>query len=324
MRHVFFLSTAAGLAAACSANAQLFDEVSLSQAARDALVVHFDGRTGVQTSNGQTVTSWQGFNGTGDEIVAELFSLARPGGGEPELITTDGFWVYFDDPTTAAFGRRLEGPLATSAANLSYTIFWLGHYDSDDRNGFARSGLYAYNIGSQMSHQRDDDPFDPDVFNIELYDGSVTHIGDSILPFDDKPTVWTTIYTIDSHVAYADGVNLNVGGTPSYTVPQNPTMVMGAFSSGGFDMLGQIGQFIVFEAVLDRADIDAMEAYLASLIAPPCRADLDGDGELTLFDFLAFQNLFSLGDPRADFDGDGDLTLFDFLAFQNEFAIGCP
>jgi uncharacterized cupredoxin-like copper-binding protein len=55
-----------------------------------------------------------------------------------------------------------------------------------------------------------------------------------------------------------------------------------------------------------------------------CRADLDGDGALTIFDFLAFQNLFDSGDPRADFDGDGGLTIFDFLAFQNEFDAGCP
>ncbi|MEQ9094746.1 MAG: GC-type dockerin domain-anchored protein [Phycisphaerales bacterium] len=54
-----------------------------------------------------------------------------------------------------------------------------------------------------------------------------------------------------------------------------------------------------------------------------CRADLDGDGELTLFDFLQFQNLFDAGDLTADFDGDGSLTLFDFLAFQNEFDMGC-
>ena len=26
---------------------------------------------------------------------------------------------------------------------------------------------------------------------------------------------------------------------------------------------------------------------------------------------------------RADIDGDGELTIFDFLAFQNEFALGC-
>ncbi len=56
-----------------------------------------------------------------------------------------------------------------------------------------------------------------------------------------------------------------------------------------------------------------------------CRADLDGDGVLTLFDFLAFQNAFDAGDiATADFDGDGVLTLFDFLAFQNEFDAGCP
>ena len=54
-----------------------------------------------------------------------------------------------------------------------------------------------------------------------------------------------------------------------------------------------------------------------------CRADLDGDGVLTLFDFLQFQNLFDSGDLTADFDGDGVLTLFDFLAFQNEFDAGC-
>ncbi len=54
-----------------------------------------------------------------------------------------------------------------------------------------------------------------------------------------------------------------------------------------------------------------------------CRADLDLDGELTIFDFLEFQNLFSGGSTWADFDFDGQLTLFDFLAFQNEFAAGC-
>jgi len=54
-----------------------------------------------------------------------------------------------------------------------------------------------------------------------------------------------------------------------------------------------------------------------------CAADFDGDGELTIFDFLAFQNAFDAGDPLADFDGDGELTIFDFLAFQNAFDAGC-
>jgi len=54
-----------------------------------------------------------------------------------------------------------------------------------------------------------------------------------------------------------------------------------------------------------------------------CAADRDADGELTIFDFLVFQNQFDDGDPRADLDGDGSLTLFDFLAFQNRFDAGC-
>ncbi len=54
-----------------------------------------------------------------------------------------------------------------------------------------------------------------------------------------------------------------------------------------------------------------------------CRTDLTGDGTLDFFDFLAFQNFFSAGDPIADFTGDGALDFFDFLAFQNAFSAGC-
>ena len=54
-----------------------------------------------------------------------------------------------------------------------------------------------------------------------------------------------------------------------------------------------------------------------SVIGP--RADLDGDGSLTVFDFLAFQNLFDASDLRADFDLTETLDIFDFLAFQNAF-----
>ena len=54
-----------------------------------------------------------------------------------------------------------------------------------------------------------------------------------------------------------------------------------------------------------------------------CRADLDGDGILTFFDFLAFQDFFAAGDLLADFSPDGVLDFFDFLAFQDAFVGGC-
>lgn len=54
-----------------------------------------------------------------------------------------------------------------------------------------------------------------------------------------------------------------------------------------------------------------------------CFADMNGDSQLTIFDFLEFQNLFDAGDDRADCTDDGVLDIFDFLCFQNGFDIGC-
>jgi len=83
------------------------------------------------------------------------------------------------------------------------------------------------------------------------------------------------------------------------------------------------GGTIVLELQADPGTLGLINAMRIFASGPGCRADLDGDGELTIFDFLEFQNLFDAGDPAADFDGDGELTLFDFLAFQNEFDAGC-
>ncbi|OAB63146.1 hypothetical protein AY599_22720 [Leptolyngbya valderiana BDU 20041] len=82
--------------------------------------------------------------------------------------------------------------------------------------------------------------------------------------------------------------------------------------------------YLVFGQNASPDDLaDAVAWVEATLIGSPCRADMDGDGSLTIFDFLAFQNLFDAGDLAADFDGDGELTIFDFLSFQNEFDAGC-
>ncbi|MGD1917246.1 MAG: GC-type dockerin domain-anchored protein [Phycisphaerales bacterium] len=99
----------------------------------------------------------------------------------------------------------------------------------------------------------------------------------------------------------------------SWTSPETlPAPLVG--TTVGIHLFGSDG--------LPRVLYDDFTLTAVSLDA--CPADVDGDGELTVFDFLAFQNLFDAGDARADLDGDGSLTLFDFLAFQDAFDAGCP
>jgi len=98
-------------------------------------------------------------------------------------------------------------------------------------------------------------------------------------------------------------------------------------SDGDFETLDFFG--VTTDADIARVTITVLNPMGWGLddlyvgVGAACRADIDGDGSLTIFDFLAYQNAFDAGDLLADFDGDGVLTIFDFLAFQNEFDAGC-
>jgi|GEM_PF-5683122 len=57
---------------------------------------------------------------------------------------------------------------------------------------------------------------------------------------------------------------------------------------------------------------------------PPCRADMDRDGEITIFDWLTFSTAWEAHEPLADVDGDGEYSLLDYLVYQAMFHYGCP
>ncbi len=54
-----------------------------------------------------------------------------------------------------------------------------------------------------------------------------------------------------------------------------------------------------------------------------CRADFNGDGQLNVNDYIAFQTGFATAVPCADFDGNGQHNVNDYIAFQTGFALGC-
>jgi len=65
-------------------------------------------------------------------------------------------------------------------------------------------------------------------------------------------------------------------------------------------------------------------SYIRATPGAACPPDVNGDGSLDIFDFVAFQQAFLAEDPIADCTGDEAFDVFDFVCFQGEFLDGCP
>ena len=228
----------------------------LSSKAIDSLVAHYDGSKGVETVD-NAVVSWTPVDSTGQLMDSMIVQSAQKGNGGSDLISYDGTGkLFFDDTSVAADGRYLTGKLSNTETK-EFTIFWLGHYNADAP--FATSGTYAYNIGlSNTSHQRDDGK---GGFVVEQYNG-ITYSGNDISEYDDQTTVWSTVLTADSHSFYANGKNLNLGGMPTNNIKANADIVIGAYSSSGYDFVGEIEQLIIFSSALNTKDRKIIENHL--------------------------------------------------------------
>jgi hypothetical protein len=75
--------------------------------------------------------------------------------------------------------------------------------------------------------------------------------------------------------------------------------------------------------VLHLTFTDGSQGLFAASAGGDCYPDIDGNGSLDLFDFLAFVNFFNAGDETANCDHQGGLDLFDFLCFVNAYNAGC-
>lgn len=163
--------------------------------------------------------------------------------------------------------------------------------------------------------------------------------GDTFAPvgdgFDNTVTALNTSNVGDGEKLYAGGSFILSGAEPVNgfaSLGDGGWETVGGGVSGGtvpgiaamveYDLPG-VGNSLVVTGGFSFAGFDEARNIAFWACGEGCRVDLDGDGSLTIFDFLAYQNLFDDGDPAADFDGDGVLTIFDFLVFQNEFDTGC-
>jgi len=264
------------------------DVPDLSTQALESLVAHYDGKTGVETDGG-SVVSWTPIDGNGDSLDEMIVRSTQRGNGGQELIKygRPGKLIFYDT-SVGADGRYLEGTLS-NAESKEFTVFWVGHYSADAP--FATSGTYVYNIGiNSTSHQRDDGK---GGFVVEQYNGT-TYAGDDITAYDGVTTVWSTVLTADSHAFYANGENLNVGGTPSNNVQANASMLIGAYSSSGYDFVGEVEQLIIFGSALSDADRKLVESYLLSFIPVADKPEISIEKDLDAVKIKFSENSYLL------------------------------
>lgn len=156
----------------------------------------------------------------------------------------------------------------------------------------------------------------------EYFGGGLSVEGDTMLvghAKDDSITFRSHLFTRGGDGVWREAAVLRPGDVPPPAMPfgfgytsaiHGRWAIIGAHNESptGVPYYGRGGAAYVF-------DLDCLMSR--------CEAGLDADGAFTIFDFLAFANLFDAGNPQADFDGDGELTILDFLAFQTAFDAGC-
>ena len=162
----------------------------------------------------------------------------------------------------------------------------MGHFNPGQNGSIGDgSGQYVYDLGidgangTQMDAQIDDGVF-------EIYGGASTQGGDNISALNGVYSNWMTRFhggtTTIGHEAFVNGVSLNVPTTTDgYQTDDNLVLFAYQNSSGtgssGYNFVGNIHQLLIYDGVLDAADLAAVHYYLECKLNA-CPLDFNCDG----------------------------------------------
>ncbi len=141
----------------------------------------------------------------------------------------------------------------------------------------------------------------------------------------DKPTAWMLNGYIS--VGCSGGASWSLSGSGANIVfakkfPETGVVPLG--KSGTLDP----GTYVITVEATAACGSSAPYYCGASFgfdfaLSSVCDPDCDASGSLDIDDFICFQTLYAIGDPKADCDADGQLLIDDFICFQTLYAIGC-
>lgn len=162
------------------------------------------------------------------------------------------------------------------------------------------------------------------VYDLLGLEGAV----DLTLPLSDifVPTPPHPVWDTDTGGFFPLGDEIYPPDYGDVLIPDSSSFAVSSYSIGGGAAMtiGRGGTVFVNGQQWDNwslGGVSVARRQISWLLS--CKADLDGDGDLTVFDFLEFQTLFDAGDVRADVLYDGRHDIFDFLAYLNLFETGC-
>jgi hypothetical protein len=257
---------------------------------------------------------------------------------------TNGEWMG-EEPVTPADPKK--GDYFGLAIDLSNDRLAVGAIFHDNFQG----AVYLFNLNKggwvQEAKVVSDDPFYGDGFGVDVgLDGSTLVVGAAAYDYEcDCPLPGSAYvfledagaWTQEAELLPSDGMDEEFGIRVAL---EGDVAIVGSIhdisayiyarTPGGWDEQAKLDL-----PGLDHArGIDLSEersvfggdsgpVLLYQLCDAGCYADVDDSGDLTLFDFLAYVNLFNADDVAADCDGSDSLDLFDFLCFVNAFNAGC-
>jgi hypothetical protein len=282
-----------------------FDPQAHAVLEREILLYNGDGTIDVDHAIPRVENMW-GFNPDGGGEMRGTWRIR-----EGTLLVP---YPYHPDTVSASAHVILDGPNAWIAGmNLAHTN--LGRLEAVNGANFSFEPYFGHEFLNEgvISVGPDSTLYvNPTLRNVITGQIKVfyTHA-----PNPDRPAILasTAIHCAGTlSVYFTGGYHAEPGR--DYRVAGMPEGFLGQGIFGTFDVIN-----------MHDAGADLTPAYTddSVMLLGVCRADMNRDGVLDLFDFLAFQNVFVAGDPAADFTGDAALDFFDFLQYQNEFAAGC-
>lgn len=274
-----------------------------------------------------------------NDAIEYYFSAANTGGG---------VFVFPPDGTTNLLSTEYVAQDVIVSDTLESETGWTVGIPSDD----ATAGIWNRNDPQATSAQPGDDHTPAPGVNCYVtdhragqsagtydVDGGTTTLTSPIMDasdvfniLDDEPYIeyWRWYSNNQGQSPNADSMPVLISNDAgqNWTVLEDVTENAGAWVFKSFriaDFLPPTDQMMIRFQARDLGSGSIVEAAIddVGLVVRGCPrhpADMDANGVLNIFDYIAFGNFYSAGNPIADFDGNGVLNIFDYIAFGNAYC----